>query len=64
MLKLLCENLAAYLDSYITSHRQEVVSAVDNFWDKYHETLGDIERKRDAAMEELSEFTAALGYTA
>ncbi|OLE51312.1 MAG: hypothetical protein AUG51_23605 [Acidobacteria bacterium 13_1_20CM_3_53_8] len=63
VLNLLRENLAAYLDSYITAHRQEVISAVEHFWDKYRVTLGDIERERDAAMTELEKFTAALGYT-
>lgn len=64
VLTLLRDNLVAYLDSYITAHRREVVSAVENFWDKYRVTLGDIERDRDAAMSELVKFTAALGYTA
>lgn len=64
VLKLLCENLAAYLNSYIAVHRQKVVSALENFWDKYRVTLGDIERERDAAMREVTNFTAALGYTA
>ena len=64
VLNLLRENLAAYLDSYIAAHRQEVVSALENFWDKYRVTLGDIDRERDAAMAELERFAAALGYTA
>ena len=62
VLNLLRENLAAYLDSYIAAHRQEVISALENFWDKYRVTLGDIERERDAAMDELARFTATLGY--
>lgn len=64
VLRLLRNDLTAYLDSYITAHRQEVISAVENFWDKYRMTLGDIERKRDASMREAIDFIAALGYTA
>lgn len=64
VLTLLRENLAAYLDSYIAAHRQEVVGAIENFWDKYRATLGDIEHERDVAMQELARFTATLGYTA
>lgn len=63
VLNLLCENLTGYLDSYITAHRQEVISAVGNFWVKYRVTQGDIERERDAVMRELRGITVALGYT-
>jgi type I restriction enzyme M protein len=63
VLNLLRENLTDYLDSYIVAHRKEVVSAIENLWDKYHVTLGDIERERYAALRKVAKFTSALGYT-
>jgi type I restriction enzyme M protein len=64
VLKLLRENLTTYLDSYITAHRQEVSSAIENLWDKYRVTLGEIELERDEAMREVTGFAIALGYMA
>jgi type I restriction enzyme M protein len=62
VLNLLLADLTAYLDAYITAHRQLVIRALENLWDKYRVTLGDIERERDVAMIKLAEFTSSLGY--
>ena len=56
------EKLAGHLESYVTAHRQEVVAAVENWWDKYWVTLRDIEGEREKAVMALSEFTRELGY--
>ena len=62
VLDILNEKLAGHLESYVTAHRQEVIAAVENWWDKYRVTLRDIERERDKAVTALSEFTRELGY--
>lgn len=46
----------------MTAHRQEVIAAVENWWDKYRVTLRDIEGKRADTVDKLSEFMGELGY--
>jgi len=62
VLDILNEKLAGHLNSYVTAHRQEVIAAVENWWDKYRVTLRDIEGERKKAVMALSEFTRELGY--
>lgn len=49
-------------DSGVTSHRLAVVTAVENWWDKYCGTLRDIEGERDAAKARADGFLRGLGY--
>jgi type I restriction enzyme M protein len=56
------ERLAAELERYATAQRQQVVAAVENWWDKYHVSLREIEIERDAKMKQLDEFVGELGY--
>jgi type I restriction enzyme M protein len=62
VLDILHADLSAQLESYIAAHRREVISAVENLWDKYRITLRDIETVRDTARARLAEFTRGLGY--
>jgi len=62
VLDIFNEKLANHLESYVTAHRQEVIAAVDNWWDKYRVTLIDIERVRGNVAIALSEFSRELGY--
>jgi len=62
VLDILNEKLSGHLDSYVTAHRQEVITAVENWWDKYRVTLKDIEGERENAVMALSEFSRELGY--
>ena len=62
VLDILNEKLAGILKSYVTAHRQEVIAAVENWWDKYRVTLRDIEGARGNAAIVLSEFSRELGY--
>jgi type I restriction enzyme M protein len=62
VLDILNEKLAGHLESYVTAHRQEVIAAVENWWDKYRVTLRDIEGKRKRAKKQLSKFAEDLGY--
>jgi type I restriction enzyme M protein len=62
VLDILNEKLAGHLESYVAAHRQEVVAAVENWWDKYYVTLRDIEGERENAAMTLSKFSRGLGY--
>ena len=62
VLDILNEKLSGHLDSYATAHRQEVIAAVENWWDKYHVTLRDIEGEREKSTEKFAEFMGELGY--
>jgi type I restriction enzyme M protein len=62
VLDILNEKLAGHLESYVTEHRQEVIAAVENWWDKYRVTLRDIEVEREESTEKLAEFMEDLGY--
>ena len=62
VLDILNEKLSGHLGSYVTAHRQEVIAAVENWWNKYRVTLRDIEGERKAATKNLAEVTVRLGY--
>jgi type I restriction enzyme M protein len=61
-LDILQDDLAAHLERYVTAHRQQVIVAVENWWDKYRVTLRAIETERDAAVSRLEVFMRGLGY--
>jgi type I restriction enzyme M protein len=62
VLDIVRDDLAAELERYVAAHRQQVIAAVENWWDKYRVTLQDIEAERDAAVKRLTEFVRGLGY--
>lgn len=62
VLAIFKDGLTAELERYVTAHRQQIIVAVENWWDKYRVTLQDIEAQRDAARQQLSEFLSGLGY--
>jgi len=62
VLNLLKADLKTVLDLAVNAHRQQVVAAVENWWDKYRVTLRDIEKGRDDAKTRLDSFLKELGY--
>jgi len=62
VLDILNEKLAGHLDSYVAAHRQSVIAAVENWWDKYRVTLKDIERQRDLSRTRLENEFKKLQY--
>lgn len=62
VLAIFKDGLIAELERYVTAHRQQVIAAVENWWDKYRVTLQDIETERDQATKRLSKFLQGLGY--
>jgi len=62
VLEIFKDGLIVELERYVTAHRQQVIAAVENWWDKYRVTLQDIEMERDAAAQQLNKFLHSLGY--
>jgi type I restriction enzyme M protein len=62
MLTILHNDMLGILDTYIRQQRQEVIAAFETWWDKYWETLADIEAERDKAAQSLNAFLRGLGY--
>jgi type I restriction enzyme M protein len=48
VLDLLRTDLLAQLERYVVEHRQQVIAAVETWWDKYQVTLGQIEQEEEA----------------
>lgn len=61
-LTILHNDMHAIVERYITSQRNRIVTAFENWWDKYKVTLTEIEEKRDAAAKELQGYLKGLGY--
>jgi len=64
VLQMLMDRLTAGFDRYVTTSRQELVAMFENWWEKYHTTLREIETERDAAKERLETYLGELGYGA
>ncbi len=64
VLGILHDGLRAELDRYVAAHRQQIVATVENWWEKYRVTLGDVEGERDAAKKKLAGFLKGFGYGA
>jgi type I restriction enzyme M protein len=62
VLGILRADLDAILARYVADHRQQVVAAFENWWDKYRVTLTSIEDERDAAAGKLRQYLGGLGY--
>lgn len=62
VLDIFNEKLAGHLNSYVAAHRQEVIAAAENWWDKYRVTLRDIEKERGNAKKKLDGSMYTLGY--
>ncbi|MES2362614.1 MAG: class I SAM-dependent DNA methyltransferase [Pseudomonadota bacterium] len=62
LLTILCNDMQAILERYISAQRQQVVAAIESWWDKYKVTLTAIESDRDASAESLRSFIRGLGY--
>ena len=62
VLRLAKNDVAAHLDAYVTAHRQRIIVALENWWDKYAIPLSQIESERDAASSKLVGFLKGLGY--
>ncbi|MEQ9669925.1 hypothetical protein [Coleofasciculus sp. G2-EDA-02] len=62
VLELFRVDLLAQLERYVTEHRQLVIAAVENWWDKYRVTLGEIEQEEEGLSQDLGKLLRGLGY--
>jgi type I restriction enzyme M protein len=62
VLSLAKNDVAAHLDTYVTAHREQIVAALESWWDKYAVPLQQIEADRYAAATNLVRFLGGLGY--
>jgi type I restriction enzyme M protein len=62
VLDLLKAELRQELDRRMAAHRQTVVAAVEEWWDKYRVTLAEVEDKRAVSMRHLHGLVKELGY--
>jgi type I restriction enzyme M protein len=62
LLTILHNDMKAIVERYMAAQRKAIVSAFENWWDKYRVTLTEIESKRDAAAHALQGFLKGLRY--
>lgn len=62
LLTILHDDMKRIVERYITKQRQQIVSAFENWWDKYKVTLTEIEHDRDQAAKQLQAFLKGLKY--
>jgi type I restriction enzyme M protein len=62
LLAILRSDMQIILARYVGAHRHQVVTAFENWWDRYRVTLTSIEASRDVAGAEIAEYMEKLGY--
>lgn len=62
LLNILHNDMRAIVEHYMAAQRKSIVSAFENWWDKYRVTLTEIEGKRNEAAKALQEFLKGLRY--
>ena len=64
LLAILRNDMQVILERYVNAQRQQVVTAVENWWDKYAVTLTQVETDRQTAAASLRGFLQGLRYVA
>ena len=62
VLRLAKKDVAIQLAGYVSAHRQQIIAALENWWEKYAVPLHQAEAERDAAASRLGAFLKDLGY--
>ncbi|MAR92202.1 MAG: restriction endonuclease subunit M [Pseudomonadales bacterium] len=62
LLEILHRDMQTIVERAISAQRQQVIAAVENWWDKYKVTLTEIEQARDKAAQQLAGYLEGLGY--
>ena len=62
LLNILHQDMRSIVERYINNQRQQVITAVENWWDKYKVTLTEIEQQRVSAANQLQNYLGQLGY--
>ena len=64
ILSKLYDIVHAELERYLNTEKRNLVSSVENLWDKYAVSSRELDAERDATMKTLDEFLAKLDYLA
>ena len=62
VLSMIHNDIGSQLDHFVVIHRQQVIAAVENWWDKYATPMQDTEKERDKAAKQLDKLIEGLGY--
>jgi type I restriction enzyme M protein len=62
VLEISRQDLKIELDRYVADHRQQIIAAIETWWDKYRVNLQDIEIECESAAKKLALFLEELGY--
>ena len=62
VLRLAKSDVMSHLNRYVTTHRQQIIADLENWWDKYAVSLRRIEADRDTAAAKLAGLLKDLGY--
>ena len=62
VLRLAKDDVIIHSNAYVTAHRQQIIAALENWWDKYAIPLRQIEAECADASSRLSSFLKDLGY--
>ena len=62
LLTILHNDMQAIVERYMAAQRKQIVTAFENWWDKYRVTLNEMEGRRDVAAKALQGFLKGLGY--
>jgi type I restriction enzyme M protein len=62
VIRLAKNDVMAHLDGYVTTHRQQIIAALEIWWDKYAVSLHQIEAERHSTTAELAILFKDLGY--
>ncbi len=62
VLRLAKSDVVIHLTAYVTAHRQQIIVAIENWWDKYAVPLHQIETERYNAAAKLAGFLVELSY--
>ncbi len=62
VLDLIREGIVRHLERYVMAHRQLILAAAENWWDKYAMAMEQTEKDRDEAAKQLGKLIGGLGY--
>ncbi|PMH28840.1 restriction endonuclease subunit M [Vibrio lentus] len=62
ILNILYQDMLTIVERYLATERQQLISTIENWWDKYQVTLTQIENSRNTAAKTLNSYLEGLGY--
>ena len=62
ILKKIYDIARAELDRYLNAEKRVLVRAVENLWEKYAVSNGELETERNASLKKLDEYLYLMGY--